>query len=593
MRRFSFVLQLLACLGFALTGGQPVLAVELAHEYVTTTPVLVDGVLYVASTIDPWQRSRLRAIDILNSSPVTLWDAAEKIPLAGVGADPGAQLDSDPPNRIALGNRYRSIFTNLLDRQLPLTADLAATLQGELEVATTMDAAILLHAVRGRRGGSPAQVAGTTEDPLRLWTIGRSSPLVVDRSATTTAGTPRDRMLYVGAGDGMLHGFYVSRWDDVTASYLHDDPEGGRELWAYLPGSFLPHLKDQPLQNIFGELAVHLDGTPVVAELYLDLDGDGQHRWQTVLAATGTLRADRRSCLFILDITDPYQPTLLWEKLLPGEGVGSTRGVTLGSCGGRLSPSTCVYLTAASATAAGVGIHALSIELETGELRWQFSAPYAETGGATAATPAAPALMDLDGDDNSDTVVFGDMAGRLWALGLEDGRAYGDAPAYQLPGRMNEPIGAGVAVFGRLAIFGSGGVEEADDNGEYAIYALEILPEGAILRWRYPLAPGEQVWNTPTIDASGNLLFGTAIDYAAQPTAESPGSGRLLVLDKAGQLVVSRDSNAATIGQVVTAPGVAVSVAVTGAVTQIGTASRLSGASGRPGRVRLLSWRPR
>jgi hypothetical protein len=588
------LLPFLLCLGFCWTGGNQALASDLQQEIVTTSPLLVDGILYVASSAEPYHRGHLRAIDTLDPFQSTLWDAAERMPLAGVGASPGDLASSDPPSAIRIDNQHRSIFSNIAGALLPLVAGQVERLQPALGVASPAEAELLLHAARGRRGGSLALVAGSDEAPQRLWSISRSSPLLVGRSPVSSALRQRDRVLYVGAEDGMLHAFFASHWDRETGKYLLNEPDGGRELWAYLPGSFLPHLKDQPLVNGIGELAVHLDGSPLVRELFLDLDGDGRRSWSTLLVATGTVVQSRRSCLFVMDITDPYQPELLWEKFLPGDVVGRTRGVAVDRCGRSAAAQSCIYLTADSNGRDREGIHALAMELESGQERWHFAAPYWETGLVAEATPAVPELMDLDDDGENDTLVFGDLVGQLWALELEDGHAYGEAPIYEVPGGAAEPIGAGVAVHERTAFFGTGGVEHSDDRYQYALYAVDLSLDGGRLRWSYPLAVGEKVWAKPNVDASGNLVFATAVDYAALArSGEQPTSGRIVALNRNGEEEVSRDAGAATLGQVVTAPGIAVSVALTGEVTQFGSASRLIGPAGGRGSVKILSWRQR
>ena len=103
---------------------------------------------------------------------------------------------------------------------------------------------------------------------------------------------------------------------------------------------------------------------------------------------------------------------------------------------------------------------------------------------------------------------------------------------------------------------------------------------------------GEKVWMKPNVDASGNLIFATATNYfALARSAEQPTSGRIVSLNRNGEEEVSRDAGAATVGRVVTAPGIAVSVALTGEVTQFGSASRLTGPGGGLGSVKILSWR--
>jgi outer membrane protein assembly factor BamB len=595
MPRIRRVLSLLGLLGLGWATGFTVMATELSQEYVTTTPVLVDGILYVASKIYPGHRGHLRAIDVLDTIAVTVWDAAERVPLAGVGGMPGDLVNSDPPADIHFDNLYRCLFTDRDGAMLPLATTATDQLQPALGVASQSEAEILVHAVRGRRGGTAEQAAGTTEDSQRLWSISRSSPVLVEHSPVNSTAGHRDRVLYAGAEDGMLHAFFVSRWNDAAGNYPIYDPDGGAELWAYLPGSFLPHLKEQPLNDELGSLAVHLDGTPIAVEAFLDLDGDNQRSWSTLLVATGTILSSQRSCLFVLDITDPYHPGLLWQKMLPGQSVGMTRGVTVDRCGDGSLSGQCIYLTAGfideEVTA---GIHALALELSSGKLLWQFSAPYTAAGPVVESTPATPSVMDIDGSGTVDTLIFGDLSGRLWALSLADGHAYGDAPAYVLPGGDAEPIGASVAVFDGLAVFGTGGVPAAAENVPYAVYAVEILPDGGHLRWAFSLSIGEKVWEPPILDAAGNLVFATAIDYHSleQPDEWQP-SGRIIALNRSGEEVFSRETAAATLTRVVSSPGVLVSVALTGEMTRFGTATRLTGPSERTGSVRILSWRER
>jgi outer membrane protein assembly factor BamB len=202
--------------------------------------------------------------------------------------------------------------------------------------------------------------------------------------------------------------------------------------------------------------------------------------------------------------------------------------------------------------------------------------------------------MDLDGDDRSDTLIFGDLAGRLWALALEDGQPYNEAPAYQVPGGTAEPIGAAVAVQGRVAIFGTGGVAGSDDSRQYSVYAVEIGPGGSQLCWSYPLAAGEKVWAPPVVGPAGDLVFGTAKDYMSPVGgAEQPTSGRVVALTGDGAEGLSRVTSAAVVAGLVSAPGVAVAVTLTGEVAQLGLARRLMAPAGPTGSVKILSWRER
>ena len=442
---FCLVLLALPCISVAY---------DLEQEYVTTTPVLLDGVLYVASTSYPARRGHLRAIDVHDTIAATMWDAAEMVPFAGAAA---AQ-----PERIVLGNSERSLFTNTRHEFLSLDAASATVLQNIMGVDSQAEAEVFLHALRGRQGGSTSLPAGNGEAPQRLWSFSRSSPLVVGNSQVSPGMASRDRVLYVGADDGLLHAFYVSAINPDSGHYMVDDPEGGTELWGYLPGAFLPYLKEQPILEPDEGLVVSLDGSPQVREVFVDLDGDGLRSWHTLLAATGTIYDERRSSLFVLDVTDPYDPQLLWEKLLPGDGTGRTRGLRFGRCSA--SRAGCLYLSTDSRDTDENGLHVLAMTLDGGELLWQFSAPYQVTRAVAEATPAIPVLANFDGDKTKEALVLGDMLGRLWVIDIETGLARGGAPVFTTEGGLAEPIGAEVAVIKNTVIFGSGGVDEAEPH---------------------------------------------------------------------------------------------------------------------------------
>ncbi|MBU2963984.1 PilC/PilY family type IV pilus protein [Amphritea sp. 2_MG-2023] len=94
----------------------------------------------------------------------------------------------------------------------------------------------------------------------------------------------REPMIYVGANDGMLHGFRAS---------------DGEELLAYIPSILLPELKD--LADPEYSHRYYVDGTPTVQDAYVR-DGNGDGEWRTLLA--GGLNAGGQG-VYLLDVTDP------------------------------------------------------------------------------------------------------------------------------------------------------------------------------------------------------------------------------------------------------------------------------------------------
>ncbi|MBB88581.1 MAG: hypothetical protein CMP06_14995 [Xanthomonadales bacterium] len=97
----------------------------------------------------------------------------------------------------------------------------------------------------------------------------------------------RRSMVYVGANDGMLHGF------DATT---------GEELFAYVPGRLLGKVSE--LTNPDYEAETYVDGRMSVVDAYDEFPacGVGQSCWRTILV--GSLRGGGQG-IYALDITDP------------------------------------------------------------------------------------------------------------------------------------------------------------------------------------------------------------------------------------------------------------------------------------------------
>jgi len=254
------------------------------QELVTTAPLIDDGVLYTASAEFPGSAGHLRALAVSGRRQTRLWDAAEGIPLPGASLpppiDPGLaallpQFSEQPAQRV--------IFTNLDAphgfRLLAFDASAAHLLQPLLGMRSVAEAAALINAVRGRLGASAADPAGDGDRAQRLGGISRSTPALVGGSPLVESARYRDQVLYVGGEDGLLHAIVAGRWQVSGGGYDHTAPGCGRELWAYLPGSLLPALAEQPSGASARLPAVHVDGAPVVSDLFIDADGDGLREW--------------------------------------------------------------------------------------------------------------------------------------------------------------------------------------------------------------------------------------------------------------------------------------------------------------------------
>lgn len=108
-----------------------------------------------------------------------------------------------------------------------------------------------------------------------------------DFKSKWAARAPR---VYVGANDGMLHSFDSS----------------GNETFSFIPTEVIKNLYKLTDTNYNSSThQYYVNGSPVVSDVYFN------NEWHTVLI--GSLRGGGRS-IFALDITDPSDIKLLWEK---------------------------------------------------------------------------------------------------------------------------------------------------------------------------------------------------------------------------------------------------------------------------------------
>lgn len=102
------------------------------------------------------------------------------------------------------------------------------------------------------------------------------------------AKSTRAPMIYVGANDGMLHGF---------------DASTGAEKFAFVPKAAMTGLLDYTDPNY--QHRYYVDGELTVSDVY---SGSG---WRSVLV--GTMGRGGKG-MFALDVTDPNNITVLWDK---------------------------------------------------------------------------------------------------------------------------------------------------------------------------------------------------------------------------------------------------------------------------------------
>lgn len=395
---------------------------------------------------------------------------------------------------------------------------------------------------------------------------GPNSPIALmnatvgDNSYTTfrTINAARERRIYVGANDGMLHAFN----------------DQGQEVYAFVPSAVIGNLTRLTERSYNGGgHQSYVDNTPVVGDVYFN------GAWRTVLI--GTLRGGGRG-IFALDITNPNAPVLLWEKSDADAGyrdLGFTYAqpvVTRLHTGGWGVVVSNGYNSAQDSAVLYV------MNVADGSL---IKALPATDNVATPNGLSSPFVADVDGDLIADYAYAGDLHGNLWRFDLigtsltataaaDNFRvAFGGRPLYTAqassvaPGTTNlvQPITASPAVVahpsgtGHLVLFGTGKYLEANDalaniskamtlygiwdrqtDGSAAsstpvltIASLQQQTLGTDQRISYTSSAGSSVSST------ANTISTTSVSYDAN-TATNGKQGWYLNLPLNGELVINK-----------------------------------------------------
>jgi len=365
----------------------------------------------------------------------------------------------------------------------------------------------------------------------------------------------RRKVVYVGANDGMLHCF------DVLT---------GDELWGFIPYNLLPKLKNMWAVNPdTGERYflrdVYVDGSPVVADVYIDADGDRSQEWTTILICgqgpgNGSTIGGGTNYYFALNITDPDDPWPLWE--FTDDYLGETWSVpVVGKIRKNGEDAWFVFMGSGYDDNPSVGNVFYAVDTETGEYFWAFSAGEVDTTGESGwgefsnipnSIPGSPSIIDIGQDGHADCVYFADLDGRVWKVDVsieyqdpdsweaviiyEDSRNY---PIISKPAVWINYVSGGTIP--RL-YFGTGGDDGAPDDATYSFIALldaptpevewylgdyEILdlPEGKSIA---VLSSGERVWADPKV-ADYIVYFSTLMGLMedVDPTVNILGIGKL------------------------------------------------------------------
>lgn len=198
----------------------------------------------------------------------------------------------------------------------------------------------------------------------------------------------RAKRIYVGANDGMLHGF----------------DEEGEEVFAFIPTEVIGNLHKLTDKSYNASHQYFVDGTPVVGDVYFE------GAWHTVLI--GSLRGGGRS-IFALDVTNPDNVSLLWEFGAADDedmGFSFTTPVITRAGNGKWV----VLLSNGYYSDSGKAVLYM-LNVEDGEV---LSKLEVEGDENTVNGLSSPQTVDVNGDLIVDYVYAGDLQGNVWRFDL-------------------------------------------------------------------------------------------------------------------------------------------------------------------------------
>ncbi|MFZ4792102.1 MAG: pilus assembly protein [Candidatus Competibacteraceae bacterium] len=270
-------------------------------------------------------------------------------------------------------------------------------------------------------------------------TLNLPNDTVYQAHANTTKS--RTGVLYIGANDGMLHGFRASDGEEVLA-YIPSN------LFSTATSTGLHYLADPAYSHRF-----YVDLEPVVYDAPLS------GVWKSLLI--GGERGGGRG-YFALDVTDPTQfistnanTIVKWEFTSNNDSdLGYTVNLPVVA---KMENDqwAVIFGNGYEDTGGGSGTAKLFIAYLDGGLDgvWTINTDYIKIDTGIGSTTdrnglASPALVDIDGNGKVDRAYAGDLKGNMWAFDLSSSSSSSWAVAYATAGvkkplfttRSNQPI---------------------------------------------------------------------------------------------------------------------------------------------------------
>jgi type IV pilus assembly protein PilY1 len=344
-------------------------------------------------------------------------------------------------------------------------------------------------------------------------------------STFRSTNAARTKMVYVGANDGMLHGF---------------DAATGLERIAYVPSAVygnLSRLTDASYAHRY-----FVDGSPHAGDAYYG------SAWHTVLV--GSMGVGAKG-IFALDVTNPANFSESNAASLVNFEFTSSHDSDIGHVPGpvsivKLNNGKWAALFGNGYNSGGSGESTLfMVDIQTGALIKKIS-----TGAGSAASPnalATPLAIDADNNMTVDVVYAGDLLGNVWRFDLTSSNENQWKVDYKLF-QAAQPITSGMdagehPLGGYMVYFGTGKYLEPTDVASTPVNTMYgIWDKGASVTGNLQ----QQVFsNLPDINGNGyRTATANAINWTTKKGwyANFPTAGERVVSDpvlRGGRVIVT------------------------------------------------------
>lgn len=444
-----------------------------------------------------------------------------------------------------------------------LSSDQTEALRTPPSGGTTLDAvAVGQQRLEYLRGWSANEGSGATQFRARpsgkLGDIIDSNPWYVGQpqggysdddhpgySAFRSSYLTRTPVIYLGANDGMLHGF------DTSVNSVTNLPTAtsGNEVLGYVPARLFDKLSKLTGQTYNSSHQYYVNSSPMVGDA--DFSGVLGTGWKTVLV-NGLGQGGQG--YFALNITNPANFTeanaatlALWEFTDQDDAdLGYTFNQPTVQRLNGLSAQVVKMNNNKWAVVIGNGYNNTQVDDNASTTghgvlyilflsnsfsgTWTLGTDYIkiDTGSGSVASPnglATPLPVDTDGDKKVDVIYAGDLNGNMWKFDVSAatpaswGVANSGSPLFVT--QSGQPITSAPQVVphpsgGRMVLFGSGKfIETADASGPFTTQSLYgVWDNGAAV----PFANLVQQTITATVTGAGTdfrTVSSNDVDYAA------------------------------------------------------------------------------